>query len=180
MSPAGGLGHKHAGGFYLGEDPGDNKIGDLKVSFKKATDQDVTVTAQQSGAGFQAFSLPNDREAHRLDSGLLNMEQVHAAADSETAFRTWLIRLGGFLAMFFGICLVTKPLSVVADVIPIIGSIVGGITGFVGFFIALALSATTIAIAWVAYRPLLAGILFAVALAGIIFGFMMRQKPAHG
>jgi hypothetical protein len=172
--------HKQGGGLYIGEDPSTPEVGDLRIQFHKAPNQNVTVTAKQTGKTFAAFPLPNERKAERLDLGILTPDEVHGAAKSETAFRTWLIRLGGFLAMFFGICLITKPLSVVADVIPIIGSIVGGITGFVGFFVALALSCTTIALAWVAYRPILAGILFAIALAGVIFGFMMRQKPAHG
>jgi hypothetical protein len=171
--------HKHGGGLYIGEDPSNAVVGDLRVKFQKAPAQDVTVTAKQTGKTFAAFPLPNERTAERLDAGLLTPDQVHGAAKSETAFRTWLTRLGGLLAMFFGITLVVRPLSVVADVLPILGSIVGGVTGFVGFLIALALSATTIALAWVAYRPMLAGTLFAIAAVGIILGFKMRRKPAH-
>ncbi|MFT5127932.1 MAG: hypothetical protein ACI8W8_001540 [Rhodothermales bacterium] len=170
--------HKHGSGLYIGDDPSASQVGDLRVTFKKAPAQNVTVTAKQSGKTFASFPLPNEHTAERLDSGLMTPDEVHGAAKSETAIRTWLLRLGGLLAMFFGITLAVRPLSVVADVLPIVGSIVGGITGFVGFFIALTLSATTIAIAWIAYRPILAAALFAVAAIGIIMAFQMRRKPA--
>ena len=38
---------------------------------------------------------------------------------------TWLVRLGGFLLMWIGVAVILKPLSVLADVVPLIGSIVG-------------------------------------------------------
>ena len=170
--------HTHGGGLYLGENPSDSQVGDMRVSFQKAPPQDVTVTAMQKNTSFAASALPNERSAERLDSGLLTPDQVHGAAKSETAVRTWITRVAGFLAMFFGITLVVRPLSVVADVLPIMGSIVGGITGFVGFFITLTLSSTTIAMAWIAYRPVLAGSLFGVAAIGIIMGFKMRRRSA--
>jgi hypothetical protein len=51
----------------------------------------------------------------------------------------------------------------VADVVPLIGDMIGMGIGLVSFAIAAPLSLLTIAIAWIFYRPLLGIVLIAVA-----------------
>jgi hypothetical protein len=75
--------------------------------------------------------------------------------------------------MFIGLSLVLKPLSVLADVLPILGDIVGIGTGVIAFLVALVLSAATVAVAWILYRPLLAIGLLAIG-GGI--GYLICQK----
>ena len=88
---------------------------------------------------------------------------------------TWLVRIGGFLLMFFGISMVLKPLSVLADVLPILGNIVEIGNGLVAGIVALVCSLVTIAIAWIFYRPVLAIILLAIAAGGIFLLWKKRQ-----
>jgi hypothetical protein len=80
--------------------------------------------------------------------------------------------------MLVGLGMILKPLSVVADVVPILGNIVGAGIGFVAFLISAVLSLTTIAIAWIVYRPLLGGLLLvaAVALVVVIKGRLNSAK----
>ena len=55
-----------------------------------------------------------------------------------------------------------------ADVIPILGNIVGAGTGIIAFLLAACLSLVTIAIAWVFYRPVLGISLLIVAAVLIV------------
>ena len=88
---------------------------------------------------------------------------------------TWLLRLGGFLLMFLGLSTILKPLSVFADVLPILGDIVGIGTGIVAGLVALVCSLATIAIAWLFYRPLIGIALLVVA---GFFVWKLRQKKS--
>ena len=101
------------------------------------------------------------------------------ASDKEVVFYngifTWLVRLGGFLLMFFGLSMVLKPLSVLADVLPILGNIVEMGNGLVAGIIALVCSLVTIAIAWIFYRPVLAIFLLVLAAGGIFLLWKKRQ-----
>lgn len=81
--------------------------------------------------------------------------------------------------MALGIGMIFKPISTLGDVIPILGSILGMGTGILAFIVALLLSLVTIAIAWIAYRPVLGIILLAVGAGafGVIW-FIGRMKKA--
>ena len=91
---------------------------------------------------------------------------------------TWILRLVGFLLMVLGLNMIFKPLAVIADVLPILGSIVGAGTGIIACLLAAILSLLTIAIAWIVYRPLLGIILLAVAV-GLTAAIRSRMKAAR-
>ena len=66
------------------------------------------------------------------------------------------------MLMFIGFCLLMGPLSVLADVIPFIGSIVGGATAFVSFFLTVGIGSIVVAVSWIAFRPMIGIPLFVV------------------
>ena len=92
---------------------------------------------------------------------------MFGAAETENKVLTWTLRLVGLVLMAVGIAMVLSLLSVLADVIPFRGSIIGFGTGLVAFSVASVLSLVTITIGWIAYRPLF-GISLLV-LAGLAF-----------
>jgi hypothetical protein len=59
-------------------------------------------------------------------------------------------------------------MSVLADIVPFFGTVVGYGTGSLAFLLALSLWLITVGIGWVAYRPLL-GIGLLILSAGLIF-----------
>ena len=71
--------------------------------------------------------------------------------------------------MFFGFSAIFRPLSVIADVLPIAGTIVGAGTGLVALLLTIPISLVIIAIAWIFYRPLVGIPLVIVAIAGFVF-----------
>ncbi|MFM8886134.1 MAG: TMEM43 family protein, partial [Chthoniobacterales bacterium] len=111
-------------------------------------------------------------------SGNVPAQQMFEDAISTNTLITWLIRLGGFILLWIGFGLLLAPLSVLADIIPLFGSLVGAATGLIAFLLALAVALTVIAIAWVVFRPLLGSVLLVVAVASLFFGFrVFRKKP---
>jgi hypothetical protein len=83
---------------------------------------------------------------------------------------TWAIRLIGAVLMFAGFSMLLAPLVVVADVVPLIGSVLGAGTFLVSLGLTAVLAPSIIAIAWFFYRPLVSVVVLAVGIA-LAFGF---------
>jgi hypothetical protein len=164
------------GGFYIGKKPSDPKVGDVRVKFMVVKPGTLSVIAQQTGDTFQPAPTKAGNPIEMLSAGRLSAVEMFQKAQEANKMMTWLLRLVGFLVMGFGLSLVFRPLSVIADVVPFIGSVVGAGTGFVAFLIAAGLSLVTIALAWLAYRPVFAGILFAVVAALVVLLVMKLKK----
>jgi tetratricopeptide (TPR) repeat protein len=78
--------------------------------------------------------------------------------------------------LMMGIAMVLRPLSVIADVVPLVGNMVGTGTGILSFLIAAPFAFLTVAVAWLRYRPVI-GISLLVGsgvVAGLIF-FLSKQ-----
>lgn len=166
------------GGFYLGRDPASPQVGDIRVKYRVVPAGDVSVVARQAGDSFGAYETKVGGEIRLIRDGLLTAAAMFKAEQDTNKMITWLVRLGGFVLMFIGLAMFFKPLSVLADVVPFIGSLVGAGTGFIAFFGALAASMLTVAVAWVVYRPLLAVALIAATVGLIVL--MRRRGKSRG
>ncbi len=164
-----------AGRFYLGENPSDPKVGDLTVAFEQVRPQVVSLLAKQSGDSFEPYATKAGTSIHRLQAGNASADEMFQEAEAENNTTTWILRLVGFILMAVGIMMVLGPLSVLADVVPFIGGIVGFGTGFLAFSIATVLSLVTIAIGWIAYRPVV-GVSILVVAGLALFGFMKMAR----
>ena len=161
--------------FYIGANPDSPKIGDTKVSFQIVNPSDVTIVSSQTGATFEPYITKGNQQIELLRVGTFSADSMFEAAKKENATITWVLRFLGFGLMFIGSALVLRPFSVVADVIPFIGNIVGAGIALVSLVMALVFSFITISIAWIVYRPLL-GILLLVVAGALIFGLKKMPK----
>lgn len=164
----------HDGGIFVG-DPASPKVGDLRVRLMKTDASDVTVVAKQTGQALAPWPTSQGTTIGMLDRGTKSADEMFSSAEAQNTARTWIVRLLGFLFMFIGFAMIFKPLSVVADVVPFIGSLVGMGTGVVAFALAAPLSLSTIAVAWIVYRPLL-GVGLLVVGVGTFVALMVRSK----
>src|SRR5206468_2379114 len=94
----------------------------------------------------------------------------------ENSMVAWVLRLIGFVLMTLGIALAMNPLQVLSDVIPFVGRIVGMGIGLFALVAAAFFSLTTIGIAWIFYRPVMAGLLIAAAVAIVVLVGLVRAK----
>lgn len=170
-------GRVYNAGFYIGVDPANPQVGDLRVTFEAVKPVEVSVIAKQVGHTFEPYIAKARGSIELLQIGRHSAEaMIQDAQDSNTVL-TWLLRLGGFICMMIGLNLFLRPLSVIADVLPIAGTIVGAGAGIVAFLIAAPASLLTIAIAWLFYRPLIGIILIAIAV-GLVMLLKGKLKTA--
>jgi len=155
------------GGYYRGADPAAPAVGDQRITFEVVRPATVSVVARQVGETFEPYPAAAGDSILLVQYGTLSADSMFKAAESENATLTWILRLVGFLLMAFGLGLIFNPLAVVADVLPFMGSLLRGGIGVFAFLVALSLSLVTIALAWLAFRPLLGLGLLAVAGAAV-------------
>jgi len=88
-------------------------------------------------------------------------------------------RVGGIILVIIGLLAIISPIQKVASYVPILGSIFNGVTSFIAILLGLAISIIDIAIAWIAYRPVLGiGLLVAAAVLIILSIVLKKKKPA--
>ncbi len=173
--------HAQGNVLYLGKNPGSPQIGDVRVTFTQVPPADVSIIAQITGDTFEEFTASNGYTFSRLNMGTASMEKMFAGAESENTAMGWILRVVGTLVVVAGLGAVLRPLSVIADVIPIVGTIVGAGTGIVAFLLGAAWSLLVIAVAWIRFRPLLAGSLLgaAVVLMGLLYMKGRKNRAAR-
>lgn len=162
---------------YVTVDPGNPQIGDVRIKWTLiAPEQTISIVAQQSNDTFVPYyDKDNDRSINLLEMGEQSADLMFANALDANSMITWLLRFGGWFAMYIGISMVLKPLSVLADVVAIIGTIIEFGTKIIAFVVATVVSLTTIAIAWLFYRPLISIPLIVAAIA-LIYWCKTRKK----
>ena len=160
--------------------PAEPSVGDLRVTLEVRPLGTVSVVARQAGSAFEpsveAYRTSNGGSVFLIANGRRTAEEMFESARQANRFLTWLLRLVGFLLMLFGLRAVLDPLATLGDVVPLLGRIVGAGAGFVAGVLALALSAATIGVAWLFYRPLLGVPLLVAAVALVVW--LARRRPA--
>ncbi len=165
-------------GYYIGNDPGSPQVGDVRIKFQVVNPTEISLMAKQVGNTFEPYKTSVGGTIELLRDGVFTAEAMIEKAQQSNRILTWVLRLVGFLLMLIGLNMIFKPLSVVADVLPFLGSIVGAGTGIISFLIALILSLVTIAIAWIFYRPLLAiGIIAVVVVLIVLTRMKVKKAP---
>jgi hypothetical protein len=164
------------GGIYLGADPAQPQIGDARIKFSVVEPGLVSLIAAQNGDTFAAYQTKAGGTIAMIVSGNVPAQQMFEDAIATNTLVTWLMRLGGFILLWIGFGLLFAPLSVLADIVPIFGSLVGAATGLIAFLLALAVALTVIALAWLFFRPLLGLTLLVLAIAAAVFAFRTFGK----
>jgi len=168
------------GTLFVGRDSGSPEIGDLKISFTDTPAGDITVIAAQKGSDFAGYQTKAGDVLETIKLGLLTPKQIFAELESDNAVLTWILRAVGTLLVLVGFSVFFGPIAVLADVLPFLGDIVGFGTFFLAFMLTFIVVPVTIAVAWLAFRPLVSVAVLGVGLIGVLavrFLWPARRKP---
>lgn len=151
------------------------QIGDVRITFEAVKPSEVSVIAQQRGSKLEPYRTKAGTTLELVDDGVVPAADMFASAVATNNMMTWLLRFLGFLALYIGMSMLLAPLGVLADVLPFLGSIMRFGTSLIAFVIAVPTSLATIAIAWLAYRPVL-GITLLVIGVGVPIALLIMKK----
>lgn len=160
-------------------DPQNPQIGDIRISFKRSDLSEASFVGAQRGTGLTPYKTTNGRELILSEAGIHDAAAMFETAQSENTIITWLVRVGGLVGIFIGFAFIFSILGVIGDVVPFIGSIVNFGTSIIALILTLLIGPTVIAIAWIAYRPIIAiaVLVIGVALAAGIL-YLRKGKTA--
>ncbi|MGE4220581.1 MAG: TMEM43 family protein [Alphaproteobacteria bacterium] len=156
-------------------DPASPQVGDLRVRYTWIAPTQISVVGRQDGANLGPYRTKTGT-LELLSMEAADADTMFAAAEDENTILTWLLRLGGIVFLDVGFALLLGPLARLADVVPMVGTLIGGGIALVAAVVGLAVGFTTIGLAWLAYRPVLALGLLAVSAAAIAGAIALRRR----
>lgn len=158
--------------------PGAPQIGDVRITWTIVKpEQTISLVAVQNGDTFSPYvSKDTGKSFDLLEMGEKTAAEMFTGAHSANSMQTWLIRLGCWFAMYLGAGMVLKPLSVLGDVVPFIGTLIEFGGKLISFVVSTVVALVVIAIAWLFYRPLIAIPLLVGAVALIIWLKSRKKK----
>jgi hypothetical protein len=145
--------------------------------------QTVSVLAKQGKNGsLRPWTSPSGREVAIVSHGRVTPEEMITSAERANAWKTWGLRLLGFIFMIVGSMLIVSPVQEIVSYlrwIPLVGGFAAGIVNL--GISAAAVTATivcacgVIGTSWLAHRPALAYTLFAVSAGTYAWAWMSQR-----
>ena len=162
--------------YYSGKDINNPEIGDIRISYTYAPSgaKISVIGLQREDKTITPMQMKNGSIYMQYD-GLLTQDEIINKFKKHNSIMTNILRVVGFLLMFFALNLMVDPIITVLKVIPFLSHITSFISTGILFVVALVLSLLTIAIAWFANRPLLSIALIAV-IVGLVIWIMNLIK----
>lgn len=150
------------------------QVGDLRISYSAVKNNlDGTVFGKLEGGKLVTYVDQKTAESlYRLFNGTFDeaIKQMH----TEYTMWLWIFRAIGFLMMWIGLSSLFGPISVVLDVLPILGSISRGAIGLLTFLVSLVLSILAIVVSMLIHSLVA---MIVVAVVGIIaFVVVLKLK----
>jgi hypothetical protein len=170
------LGRISGDALQLGADAASPQVGDLRVSWRILRPDALSVVAAQSGEGFAPYATRSGNRLFMVEAGRVPASDMFRAAEQENELFAWLLRAGGALAILVGWSLLLAPLRVLADVIPLLGEIVGLGAGVLAFMLTLVLAPTMIGLAWLFHRPVLGIAALLASACGMLGVASLRRR----
>lgn len=136
----------------------------------------VSVVAAQTGDGFGPYATRAGDRLMLVQPGQVPAHAMFQHAEHNNMILTWVLRAVGALLVFIGFALLFNLSKVLADLVPFLG----GLVGFGGMLLAtvltLLVAPTVIAVAWLAYRPVIGIAILATGLA-LAFAVSRLRRP---
>jgi len=155
--------HVSDGQLYLGLDPNDSKVGDVRINFEKvAPASEVTVVAVVDGDGFKPFKAKNGYTLEKLVMGRKNMNQFFENEQETNTFNTWAYRILGIVMVIGALKLIFGFVVTLTRIVPFLSTIVGWGVGVICTVLGVVWSLLVIAVAWLFYRPIVGIALLAI------------------
>jgi hypothetical protein len=166
------------GALYIGANPTDPHVGDLRISYTLVGNGPISLIAAQTGASLMPFQSKVGQSLYMIEVGQKGAAQMFKEAESANRVFTWIIRGVALLAMWIGFSLAFAPLSVLVSVLPFLGTIAEAGAGLMAFMLTLVVGPVLIAVAWFAARPLVSAIVLVVGGAAVYLLIKLKESRA--
>ena len=168
---------------YIGFSPQNPSVGDIKISYTYAPVSEYTFAAKSYNKTLAPYVTQNGKSFVFVRSGRVAAATIFQEELDANSVLTWILRGVGLLIMFIGFTMIMGPLATIAKVVPMFGSLVGGVTCIIAGVLTLILGSVVIALAWFGSRPLLSLSILAVGVGVAVImaklGKRKGEEPVH-
>ncbi len=155
--------------------PEEPQVGDVRVSFAALSGGTrVTAFGKLEGGRLAPYLHKGKDRLYRAVAG--ERDEAVARLKQEHKVTGWMLRLIGFLMMWFGLQALFGPIVSVLTVLPFLGKIGRFVWGLITFFVSLALSLVVIVVSMIAHN-IWALLVVLVAVVGTFLWLRSRKKP---
>jgi len=162
--------------FYIGTDPNNPIVGDIRVSYEKVDSTTVSIVAQQTSNTFTAYIAKAGKPVLLVDEGVHSSHEMYKDAHDGATTLAWVLRCVGTLIVYLGLILIMAPLITLVDIIPFIGDVLEGATYCIMIPVAFVISLTVVSFTWLAYRPALMVPLVLVCFGAAYYSWYRKQR----
>lgn len=164
-------------GYYIGKSSPENpSIGDEFVTFSYVPFGNYTIVGEIAGGQLGVYQSQGDQPILLVKEGIHTSDEMFLDALQANATTTWILRCLGWLLLFGGVYAITAPLVVVADVVPLIGDLLGVGLGLCAGILASMVFLVVCALGWFLYRPILSIVLLIAGVSIWWFSNRMAQS----
>ncbi len=164
---------------FLGDEgivPSAPRLGDYRISYSVITHADTGVLLGAiDGEGISAFTTPKGHRLYRFFAEAGTLSEAVQALTQEHKVLTWILRIIGFLMMFFGLIAMSGPITNFLSVVPIFSKISGFIFGVIAFLVSLVLTTIIVVVSLVLHNFFLA-LAVAIALLAVTVIIIVRKR----
>lgn len=162
---------------YVGLDPNNPRVGDVRVTFEKVNPGEVSILAKVIGDTFENFTAKNGYTLMSLEDGAVSADNMFETEHKSNKAMAWVLRLLGILLIYLGFKNIFNILVTLLKVLPFLSNIANLGVNLVCGVLAFVIGLVVIAIAWIVYRPVL-GIILLVAAGALIWFLGKKNKEA--
>ncbi len=153
-------------------------IGDIRVSYSALkSGTNVTVFGKLNNKTISTYLDPDNHTFFQIFTG--TREEAISTLHESFVMWKWIFRGVGFLMMWIGLTMILAPLSVVMDVLPMLGTLSRSLVGVVTFVVALVLSGVTILVSML-FHNVVALVIAIVVVSGLVFFILNSRKKTAG
>jgi hypothetical protein len=159
--------HLNNGNYYLGDNPDDPQIGDLRVKFEVVYPEAISVVAKQTDSHLSSYQTRVGGDIELFEYGTVDAETMFLHARIDNFANQLPHRILGFFIMFVAIYMAFFVLGRLEAFMPFLsGMVEWSRRGWISLaIVAATLSVFIIAVAWVKYTPILAIIVMVIAVS---------------
>ena len=154
-------------------------IGDVRISFRYNSDQEISILAKQSGSSFVPYESNQGKILFRVEKGIMSGDDIINVVESENNALKWILRILGILFNVVGFAALLSPVAFLVKWIPLLGNGIARFIKGIGALVGLGVSFVVIAISWIFYRPLVGILLLGgTVLVGILIAMLIKKSRA--
>ncbi|MEA3228874.1 MAG: TMEM43 family protein [Campylobacterota bacterium] len=168
----------HQSFLYIGQDPLTPMVGDIKISYSITPSASYTIAGAVKNKKIVEFVTKNNHSFVFIKNGSVNAETIFQDALDANNILTWALRAVGLILMFIGFKLIMALIATLANILPMVGSLVEGVTTIVSAVLTMIFGSTIIALAWFSSRPLLSLSIIGIGIAISVVLALFNKKSS--